>query len=165
MEFLFYTRGNGCVSSCPFYPHLNTIAKRREFVGDSKATKFKVFKENPPTSPHWNGTTYVTGYDISEQETKLYSSCIKYQQKQMDINLTNELTKAETLIESGNATNDDLPKATNVSNWLQGLWAEYYNRKSAIVLTSHCDLSFALLGKCPHTFTELREERKTFLTA
>ena len=93
-------------------------------------------------------------------ESELYYSCLAYQNDRIDTNMSAEMTKAESLEEAGLANDTDLPKAKACRDWLLSLWGEYYVRKADALNAS---LDFTSFDPVPHSFTELREERKTFL--
>lgn len=50
------------------------------------------------------------------------------------------------------------PKALNVTEWTQAIWASYYHRKAQVTATSVDDHDFTMFGPIPHSIMELKEE-------
>lgn len=50
------------------------------------------------------------------------------------------------------------PKALAVSAWSSQVWAEYYERKALVTITSVDDLDFSVFGPIPHSVPELQSE-------
>ncbi len=107
-----------------------------------------------------NGTEEVT-VDPAELEAALYQSAINYQNAKIDTNLSAEMQKSESIVEAGVLLEVDLPMAKACGEWLTGLWADYYTRKAG---TSNSSTDFSNNGDCPHSFAEVRDERKVALS-
>lgn len=108
-----------------------------------------------------NGTEEVI-VDPAELEAALYRAAISYQNSQVDVNLSSELQKSESIVEAGVLLEVDLPKAKACGEWLTALWSDYYTRKAD---TSNSSADFSNNGGCPHGFAEVRDERKAVLNA
>ena len=84
-----------------------------------------------------------------------------------------ELDKSETLVECTAATDADLPIAKAVGDWLLGFWGlptdaagetgTYYARKAYISETGEPSYDFSEFTPCPHSYIDIRTERKTYL--
>jgi len=92
----------------------------------------------------------------------LYRAAIGYQNLQVDINLFNELQKSESIVEAGVLLEVDLPLAKACGEWLTALWTDYYTRKAD---TANSSKDFTNNGEAPHSFAEVRDERKAGLNA
>lgn len=108
-----------------------------------------------------NGTEKVS-VSTADLEAALYSAAIGYQNSQIDVNLSSELQKSESIVEAGVLLEVDLPKAKACGEWLTALWADYYTRKAD---TANSSTDFSNNGDCPHGFAEVRDERKAALNA
>lgn len=108
-----------------------------------------------------SGTEKVT-VDPAELEAALYRAAINYQNSQIDVNLSSELQKSESIVEAGVLLEVDLPKAKACGEWLAALWSDYYTRKAD---TANSSTDFSNNGDCPHSFAEVRDERKAVLNA
>ena len=70
MSWLFFTKGNGEVSSMPNILSLKTKAQRRKFIGDPLVDRFQVISnDKAPICPKWDGSKYIT--DSTEQAKRL----------------------------------------------------------------------------------------------
>lgn len=95
----------------------------------------------------------------------LYRAAMHYQNSKIDLNLSNEMQKSESIVEAGVLLEVDLPKAKACGDWLTALWADYYTRKAAIQSGDEYTRDFSNNGDCPHSFAEVRDERKAALIA
>lgn len=100
----------------------------------------------------------------SLKEEIAYNACYAFQLENIDMNLSNEMTKAESLVEAGKATEADLPLAKANGEWLQKLW-DFHDRE---VLNLRAGDAHSLdflgeVGALPHGFKAVRGERKSFL--
>lgn len=101
---------------------------------------------------------------LEENKNYLYRVCYKFQVDNIDSNLSNEMTKSESLIEAGKATESDLPLAKENADWLDSLWSFYYSEKAKIEAGQEHSTDFlSSVGKVPNGFTEVRSERKGIL--
>lgn len=102
---------------------------------------------------------------LEDAITALYSEAMAYQRapENIDDNLLAEMTKSESLFESGKATESDLPLAKANGDWLEGLWAVYYTEKTKLLAGDSYSLDFSSYGNVPHDFSGVRAERKVFL--
>jgi hypothetical protein len=124
-------------------------------------------------TPDLSGEELVSAYENQEID-KLYNQAISYQtgENGIDVNTDRELSRAQSLLEGGQATEADLPKAAELGAWLSDtLWGDpventgwYYKGKSVIstgeIYTE--DIS-KVVGKAPWDFRDLKEERLAFL--
>ena len=111
------------------------------------------------------GTEEVT-IDSAELEAArldtLYRAAMYYQKSKIDTNLSAEMQKSESVVEAGVLLEVDLPLAKACDEWLTALWADYYARKTDLENSS---TDFSNNGECPHSFAEVRDERKAALSA
>lgn len=92
----------------------------------------------------------------------LYVAAITYQNTYIDINLSNEIQKSESVVEAGVLLEVDLPIAKGCGDWVEALWLDYYTRKADLENRS---TDFSNNGVAPSTFIEVRTERKAALSA
>lgn len=92
----------------------------------------------------------------------LYRAAMYYQDSKIDINLSAEMQKSESIVEAGVLLEVDLPKAKACGEWLTSLWSDYYTRRTD---TPNSSKDFSNNGDCPHSFAEVRGERKAALSA
>ena len=93
----------------------------------------------------------------------LYNACIKYQKDNIDINLDAEMNKSEAMVEANILTEEQLPKAKANGDWKQNLWTYYYTQKALLLAGERYSKTFFNCVLIPHSFAEVREERKTAL--
>ena len=110
----------------------------------------------------------ITGYKATVTANKLnalYLAAIGYQNAVIDINLSNEIQKSESVVESGVLLEADLPMAKACGDWVGALWLDYYTRKALLESDADYTTDFSNNGVAPHTFSEVRAERKAALSA
>jgi len=95
----------------------------------------------------------------------LYLAAIGYQNTYIDINLSNEIQKSESVVESGVLLEVDLPLAKGCGEWVEALWLDYYTRKALLGSDADYTTDFSNNGVAPSTFIEVRTERKAALSA
>lgn len=101
---------------------------------------------------------------LAEKLDAYYRECYAFQLTNIDVNRSNEMTKAEALVEVGRATDADLPLAKANGNWLQALWDFHDNEVLSIQAGTPPKSDFlGEVGRLPHGFKAMRTERKTFL--
>ena len=50
------------------------------------------------------------------------------------------------------------PKAKAIQTWINNIWAEYYNRKAQVSLSSELNTDYAMFGAMPYSVPELQAE-------
>lgn len=101
---------------------------------------------------------------IEEQKKYLLENTYARQNVICDANVKAELDKAETLIEQGVLTVEQLPKSAAVQNELElVLWGTYYTKKQALDDGEEVNISMSDVGQTLYSFAEIRQERKDAL--
>ena len=98
---------------------------------------------------------------------------LKYQNEFMDVNLTNEMTKSESLVENGSLTETELPLYVENDVWLRtNFWGDpdaptensYQWQKTKIENDdTDYNLDPSIHGAPPRIYSEIRNERKSAL--
>ncbi len=69
MNWLFYTKSNGDISSMPNNPALDTDAQKRAFLGDDGANNFEIISNDDLLRhPTWDGEKYISGIGSKQEE-------------------------------------------------------------------------------------------------
>lgn len=108
-------------------------------------------------------TQEVLDQQAEDSINSLYKSALAYQGSQIDINLSNEITKAESLVEAEKAIESDLPLAKANGDWVELLWSLYYKKKVSLSAGDYYNEDFSSIGNVPNDFASVRGERKSFL--
>ena len=104
---------------------------------------------------------------LDKEKDELYKACISYQESQIDVNLSGEMDKSEIAVETGALNVDALPMAAANGIWKEDLWlhadAGYYAKVAKLEAGQDYTRTFSDHGGIPHSFAEIRTERKAAL--
>jgi hypothetical protein len=161
-----------------------TYEKWKESQVKSGATILELERAgNPWGSP--NALKFVDG-DVVEKtaedlfdeqrtaiEDSLWQACKAYEASQIYPETLAELDKSERAVESGQATEEDLPLAAALGDWRQALWGlptdaadvngSYFARKNSLSVDTIPSGDFLVFGFVEVGFVDIRAERKAFL--
>ena len=95
---------------------------------------------------------------IPQLEEALYKACMDYQTKNIDINLDRVMSEANIIVKTTDAVEGDYPLCSANGVWLQGLWVEYFVRKTALIAGDEYSVDFADCGNVPNDYMACNTE-------
>ena len=144
-----------------WYNNNHTARKLEDGQGDATISFecANVEEWNSSANPVWEGDVprlktaeEVYTESIPSRIEALYSACMSYQLKNIDVNLDRVMDKADTIVAVTEAVETDYPLCKENGDWLRGLWVEYYTRKSLIEAMQPYSDDFSDYGSIPNDF-------------
>ena len=116
-------------------------------------------KSGSPDSVILDGETlrFKTDQEVRDENAPqlieaLYNLAMTCQCKNIDLNLDRVMAKADTIVACTAAIETDYPLCLANGDWLQGLWVEYYTRRTALIANEAYNESFEAYSVIPNDY-------------
>lgn len=150
-KWIYFTKGNGEVSSILFNEKLKNNDSIKKFIGDKDAKNIKIVETAIP-KPKWDADKkqYVSDEEkvTSALNKKRSDICLAYQQNVAGVN-TNFASLLHVFMLQ--KQNELKPKSRDCLAWYLNLWGDCHSRVDN-------NFDFSQHGKIPYTYAEVLNE-------